>query len=387
MGKKLLIVSESHLVKTFVVRTLQKLQDENCQTQMDCLITAIKNPSDIDAIKPYFNNIFVLEPASKWYHRIPKLRVLIQLLRLINLGSKLPKYDYVHFQFMHYYYAFLVLLFSLKSKFIYLTFYGSDFNQVGKLRHFFNRISCAFAHVLIAENQIFLDQVRSKYDPKHKIKAVQLIPLMPVMENMFKEYPSQNRSKAKQYLGFNENDIVITCGYCGDEIMQFDLMIESIKAINTSQLPADTAIQLVFPMTYGRDFVQNQIVVEAALNQIQFPYKIYKNYLSNEEVTALRFATDVFVLVSKRDQAASALYEHLLAGSIVITGKWLPYENIDQLGMNYHRIESGQLSERLNEVLLHLHVEQKLASLNYSIVKNLVSWEVNQPVWLNLYTK
>jgi hypothetical protein len=35
---------------------------------------------------------------------------------------------------MHYYYAFLVLLFRLKSRFIYLTFYGSDFNQVGKMK-------------------------------------------------------------------------------------------------------------------------------------------------------------------------------------------------------------------------------------------------------------
>lgn len=386
MTKKLLIVSESHLVKTFIVRTLQKLQEEDCSTQMDCFITAVKNESDLEAITPYFKNLYVLPAASKWYHQIPKLRVLVHVLRLLRLGTQLPKYDYVHFHFMHYYYALLVVLFNLKSRFIYLTFFGSDFNQVGKMRHFFNKISCAFADALIAENKVFLDQVQDKYDPKHKIKSFQIIPLMPVMENMFKLHASQTKMAAKQFLGFQEKDFIITCGYCGDEIMQFDLIIESLKTIPSSIL-ADSQVKIVFPMTYGRDFHQNQLFVEEQMQSTSIPFHIYKKYLSNEEVSALRFATDLFVLVSKRDQAASALYEHLLAGSVVITGNWLPYEHLDYLKINYHRIEEEDLAKSITNVLLNNEAEQQAAKANFNTIKNLVSWEVNKIQWLNLYTK
>ncbi len=386
MTKKLLIVSESHLVKTFVVRTLKKMQEEGCQTQMDCLVTSVKNPADIDFLRPYFNQLHVLPNANKWYHQIPKLRVFVQLVRLLLLGAKLPKYDYVHFQFMHYYYAFLVLLFRLKSRFIYLTFYGSDFNQVGKMRHFFNQLSCSLANTLIAENRVFLNQVQAKYDPNKKIESIQLIPLMPVMENMFKQHATQTRLQAKLFLGFNETDIVITCGYCGDEIMQFDLMIDSLQKLATTGIDGKT-IQVIFPMTYGRDFEHNQVHVNQKMQSGNLPFKIYKNYLSNEEVTALRYATDIFVLVSRRDQAASALYEHLLAGSVVITGNWLPYEHLDNLKTNYHRIAPENLTAQLNQVLHQLSEEQTTSLTNFNIIQQLVSWDANKNNWLNLYTK
>ncbi len=386
MSKKLLIVSESHLVKTFVARTLKKLKEDGCDTQMDCFLTAVKNASDIDFLQPYFNNLYVLPSSNKWYHQIPKLRVAIQLIRLLVLGSKLPKYDYVHFQFMHYYYAFLVLLFRLKSRFVYLTFYGSDFNQIGKLRHFFNKISCSFANTIIAENKVFLDQVQAKYDPHSKLAAIQLIPLMPVMENMFKLHVTQTRSQAKQILGFEEKDVLITCGYCGDEIMQFDLMIDCLNKLPFNAINGRT-IQVIFPMTYGRDYLQNHAIVEYKMQSSKLPYRVYKNYLSNEEVTALRYATDVFVLVSKRDQAASALYEHLLAGSVVITGNWLPYEHLDHLQTNYHRVTPENLAIQLNTVLQQLTEQQLACQKNFEIINNMVSWDANKNKWLNLYTK
>jgi len=385
MTKKLLIVSESHLVKTFVLRTLQKMREEGIETRMDCMLTSLKNPSDLAPLQDFFDNVYLLPSASKWYHKIPKIRVLIQVLRLLKLGAGLPKYDYVHFQFMHYYYAFLVMLFRLKSRFVYLTFYGSDFNQIGFVRHLFNRISCAFANTIIAENQVFLSQVKAKYDTNNKIHSLQLIPLMPVIENMFGIHETQNRSSAKQFLGFKETDILITCGYCGDEIMQFDLMIESLQKLNQNEING-RQIQLVFPMTYGRNYQQNQAYVEQKMQNLNLPFHIYKQYLSNDEVSALRYATDIFVLVSKRDQAASALYEHLLAGSVVITGNWLPYEHLDALHILYRRISPEQLSDQLNEVLSQLEIEQNRVKQNYATVRKMIAWDENKHLWFNLYT-
>jgi hypothetical protein len=383
--KRILIVSESHLIRTFVTRTLKKLrEDEGMEISFDCLVTAVKNQSEIDFLKENFSNVFVNEIKPNWKTKIPKLRFLFFYFNLIKLSYSLKKYDYVHFHFMHYYFVLLVLILKKKSQKLILTFYGSDFNQIENFKHWCNKISVSRANIIAAESPVFLMQVNDKYNliASNNIRPIILLPIMPVMESLLKINDNNFKTIARAKL-FIKEEKVIVCGYCGDEIMQFNFMIDALLAQKDNLQGA----LIVFPMTYGRNVLENQVYVEERMATSGLSFRILKDYLSNEEVQMIRFVADIFILVSKRDQAASTLYEHLYSGSFVITGKWLPYEHIDEMGIYYKRIEDvSKLSEALGDTLTNFESEKNKANDNAIKVKEFVGWEYNKANWIGVYT-
>lgn len=379
--KRILIVGESHIIKTFVYLTLKTIQADK-DVQFDAFITYVKSPNDLNELDNLFTNIFVNRSREKSLGKIPKLGTLIAYINLYIMSLRLPKYDIVHFHYFHHYYYLIVKGLSLKSKKILISFFGSDFNNLSNYKHWLNKKSLKYVSAIYATQPVFLKKVLAKYNRPNLDSGI-LPQLVAVFEQLKNYIENTSNITAKKQLNFPYDKKIMVCGYCGDENMQFNHLILAIK--NNAELLHD--YHLVFPMTYGRNLNNNHLYIENELSSSGFSFQILKKYLTVEEVLALRRAGDIFLLTPKRDQLAGALYEHLAGGAYVITGKWLPYDDLDRLGIQYTRMESiDDLTKTLNDVLVNWPTYENLISGNKEIIYKLIDWEINKQNWITAYS-
>jgi len=103
--KRILIISEFHLIKTFIFPTILHLKQE-FEVQFDCFIITKQKPEEIIELKNLFTNVYSNKYPSGLFARLSKLRFLQFIFGLRRLARDLPKYDVVHINFHHYYFAF-----------------------------------------------------------------------------------------------------------------------------------------------------------------------------------------------------------------------------------------------------------------------------------------
>ena len=108
--------------------------------------------------------------------------------------------------------------------------------------------------------------------------------------------------------------------------------------------------------------------------------------MSDEDLARLRCATDIMVQVQPTDQLAGAMQEHLFAGSVVITGDWLPYGVLRDAGVRFWTVpDRAALTGSLRECLEELSVRQAQCVGNAVPIRGLSSWSHTAPQWSALY--
>ncbi len=379
--KKILIISELHIIKTFILPTISELKQDS-EVQFDCLIVTKINQSDVAELSSVFTNVYFNKYPSGFFYRIPKLRFFQYMYGLIKLAKELSNYDIGHVNYHDYYYAFLDPIIRKKVEKFYITFYGSDFNDIAWYKHIGNKKSVALANkIFVTENPEFLKQIIIKYDIQDTTCSTGILfPLMSSFE-FFKGKAISSVENAKSILGLDGKRIIV-CGYNAAPIVQHKGIIKALAKIEKNL----TDYVVVFPMTYGQMANITRSEVKTLLEATSLNYRVLEDYLPIEKLLALRLATDIFIHIQIRDQMASSLLEHLAAGSVVITGKWLPYESLEKLGVYFIQIEKEEdLAETLLQVIYNLGTHLELCKKNRGIILNLISWEKNKRSWYEAY--
>jgi len=92
------------------------------------------------------------------------------------------------------------------------------------------------------------------------------------------------------------------------------------------------------------------------------------------------------IQLQKSDQLSGTMQESLFAGSIVITGSWLPYQVLQDEGVYFKSIsEFSELPGKLFEIIQNLNKENQKCSRNRSIIHRFSSWEYTINDWLLAY--
>lgn len=191
------------------------------------------------------------------------------------------------------------------------------------------------------------------------------------------------REKAKIHFGFPTDKIIITLGYHSNPIHQHEEMIDAI-----SLLPDELKkrVFLVLPMAYG-GFSQHIHNIEMRLIDSGMPYFILKEFLPTEEIIWFRAASDIMINVPLSDQFSATMQEYLIAKNIVITGAWLPYGALDDIGIVYHRISDMQkLSGELKTIVADFMQQALSVKNNPQRIGQLSDWEENIKDWIDTYT-
>ncbi|MCJ7681524.1 MAG: hypothetical protein MUP70_12410, partial [Candidatus Aminicenantes bacterium] len=185
----------------------------------------------------------------------------------------------------------------------------------------------------------------------------------------------------KEHFEFEKNAIIIACGYNGTPAQNHEQMIESFQKIQ-SKLPKNCLF--LFPMTYGEEAHMHSI--EEMLEKSGLAYKIISGFISDPDIARLRKMTDIFINVQKTDHLSGSLLEHLYAGSIVISGRWLPYDILDEKGVFQLYVDTPtEIGNVLLETISNLESYKIRAAANSSIVGDISRWSVNIVKWAQAY--
>jgi len=379
--KKILIVSESNLMRTFVSPTLCRLKNEP-NVLFDCFIVSPISSEDRLIHTQTFSHVISNEYINGALARIRKIGILFSFFNLWKISRNLPQYDIIHIHYHHWYIALISKVLRRKCSKLIISFFGSDFNEVSKFHHFCNKRSIGLADTICATNPVFLSKIFNFYnlDAKRKASSI-LFPLMSAFSE-FKDFLKKNDSlMAKNALKIHKK--IITCGYSGARIVQHQAIWTSIVESKIKK----EEYKIIFPMTYGTQKAESIKNLKESIAGSKFDVFIIEDYLEVNDLIRLRLATDIFIHIQTRDQFSASMLEHLAAGSVAIIGKWLPYDLLREKGVYAVWINSpDELTEALDNVISNFQMHKDRTSVNRQIILDLVDWNNIKKDWIKAYS-
>lgn len=198
---------------------------------------------------------------------------------------------------------------------------------------------------------------------------------------------SESRKTSKNKYGIPEEKITISIGYSGKKIHNHILIIQTLFDSGEFNLQKEL-FHFILPMNYGcgRDYATE---IENIIKQYTSQYTIlYPQKYSDEEIARLRNATDLMIQLSKSDGLSASVIETFYAGSLVISGSWLPYDTFKQNGLYFNELSGidGELPQLILNISKDIAEELKKSHQNKTRW-NYDSWEKVIPNWIDIYEK
>lgn len=300
-----------------------------------------------------------------------------------NIQGCKQNYDICNIHFLDVKYFFFRRWIKTLAGNLIVSTYGSDFYKYKKYR-LLQLPLYKKARAITFTNNKTLEEFdrfyRGRFHKKLRQCSFGLSNLPALMELIAVE---DFREKAKAHFGFPTDKTIITLGYHSNPIHQHEQMIDAIGVLPDEQ---KKRLFLVLPMAYG-GFNQHIQNVEKRLINSGISYYILKDFLPTEEIIWFRAASDIMINVPLSDQFSATMQEYLIAKNIVITGSWLPYQALDNMGIAYHRISDlqklpGELITIVNNLPQHtLSVEK-----NPQHIAQLSDWDQNIKDWIETYS-
>lgn len=317
----------------------------------------------------YYNNIFKLNKIIYWLKFNKYLKI-----KYYYLKGSIVDIQFADIQFFY-------LIPFLKSTFnkIVLSFWGSDLLRLDKKQYFKLKNLIKMVDVLSFETSEFSNIFIQKIGKKHnsKMRKVRFgINLLKQIDLLSEDDISRF---ARQY-EINQGKQVVAIGYNRGKAHQHLLAIDSI--INANVDP--NLIHLVIPWTYGPNDEQYKDEI-CRLIDGKYTYSFIDNKLTDKEIASLRKVTDIMIQVQTTDVMSSSMLETLYAKNIIITGSWLPYNDIYDAGVVMNKVdEVAEVGKMLTDVLEE-HVSEDILEKNKQVIGKLYSWESCISAWIEMY--
>lgn len=307
---------------------------------------------------------------------LAKISMFFRMLYIREIIKK-SEFDIVNIHVSRWFYL-LILSTLIKQKLI-ITFYGSDFYRTSNTIKNIQKILYEKADAITFTNpltkQSFLDYYK-QFDEKSYVCRFGLKTLDFIDKNRDK-----NREDLKKYLGYNQQKIIVTCGYNATIAQQHDKIIENI--INLPKEIKDK-VEFIFPLTYGD--VTNKEKIKNRLIESDLDYLVLEDFLYEDENAYVKLASDIMINILETDSFSGSMQEFLYANNIIITGSWLPYDLFDKEGIKYHKVDTtDELKYKLKELIENINYHKKNLDNNREIIYKLSSWENNIKSWQEVY--
>ena len=379
--KILVIGNRKHQFVYNYVKSLRKYRSDS-NLQIDVL--SQDKDSKKENTDVFFDHVYSLSTSNPLYKN-RFFRILFQLFSLVAYLNRLKSYDIIH---IHYLENIIIWNYfftkQIKGKLV-ISIWGSDFLRASnRKRHMMIRIFDRADQITIASPTVklqFEDFYKGKYNDKITICQFGLQPL-----EYFANTNLEDLDRKKKELGLNLNKIIITIGYNASRLQRHKEIIECIEKDKKLSLYKDK-IEFLLPCTYPKDpeYLES---LSLQISESSFHYTIINDFLSDESVARLRCITNIFIQLQPTDMLSGSMLEHLAAGNIVITGKWLPYEVLDDLNINMYKIERvDKVAITLNNVLENYSEYADLCKLNKKIVLDNFRWKAVINKWIKMYEK
>lgn len=366
------------------VKWLKKLEPD---IEIDIFSTRPKKKVKKEFLKHY-NKVYYPYKNTFLPEKVKYLRIIFKpLLTILNFYRINGNYDIVHLLHIHPFYRFgRKKIIKLGGK-IVASIWGTDFNRLSeKGIQRVKKLYRSFDVITLANDTIKSRLLKSIPDIEDRILFLHIgLEPFEYLPNILKKY---TRTEAKKLMGFDEKRISIAIGYSSKVIHQHLKIIDLIeKSYGLSELSSE--IEFVLPITYGTKGAYKKELINRAENS-KYKFVIFKDFLSDEETSLLRYSTEIMLQLSTTDHSSGSIREYLYAGTLVIVGTWLPYEPWKKEGIYFEEVDHF---EEIEEKLLNLIknwdrqiVDKELLKTQNTIFQ-MSSWEHLAPKWLNIYNR
>lgn len=331
--------------------------------------------------KTGYNNIFYARSFNSLYdHKF--LRKFVYLFEIISRFKRIHShYDIIHIHLAKTQYNFILPFIKLKSKKLIVSIWGSEFYRASKWKKLLLSPIYSMADSIHCTNEnLKISLVKENKIPEGKITV---IPMFLEILKKLEPLLSDNMN-FKDELGWNKNKVQITLGYNYNSGQQHK---EIIGILNSSFLSDySEKIEFVLPLTYGNSMTYREEILNIA-SILPCKTFTFTTFLSESDVAKIRIANEIFLNLQITDQYSGSFVESLYAGNIVITGSWLPYQNLKNAGVFFIEINKiDDLPNCLKNILNDFEFFKEKSKKNTEILKKMFDSKYILKQWLDYYS-
>lgn len=315
------------------------------------------------------------------WERIGKLRrVFSVFLKSRYIMAQIKDYDLVDIHSYDLYYNNIIPKIKKKGKPLIIMIWGSDFYRATPEALEKRRQGFAMADIIHLETESVKEdflKVYPEFESKIRIVQFGLNQLDMLNEAMRQPIDRVTLIPEDAY----KNKLVVTCGYNGIDSQQHEIMIEAL-----SKLPESIRQRLyvLVPFTYGWKPEYKEEVIKC-LNKSKLPYTLLDQRLSDSQITELRRISNIVINIQVTDSFSASLQEHMMAGSVMVVGNWLPYQVFDNAGLFMLKTSLNELEKNINDAITNYDYYKDKSTVNKQRAYNLSSWEGVSDKWINIY--
>jgi hypothetical protein len=316
--------------------------------------------------------------------RLPMVRGIARFCRTRRfLKQRAVTYDVGHVFYNEPAYS-LLMAGTLRriSKRLIVSVVGSDFLRMGATARAIQRRLYRVADHITFNNRTILAEFDAYYNRCYHSKLRLLLLGLDGLTRIDEVEAETDRSGSLRALGIDDAAFVLTCGHNGSPAQQHEEILGAVTQIR-ARLPEHT--HLLLPMTYGCDDAYRD-GIEALALQTGLPYTLFRHRMSDHEVAHLRRVTDVMIHVQKTDSLSASVQEHLFAGSVVINGGWLPYQQLRESGATF--LECASTDELAQGIVAAVGLSTGFGdekTRNRNAIREMSSWDRVIEDWCRLY--
>lgn len=307
-------------------------------------------------------------------------RVFSAFLRTLYISAQLKDYDVVDIHSYDLYYNNLIPIVKKRKIPLIIMVWGSDFYRATPQKLERKRFGFAQANIIHLESESVEEdflKVFPEFSDKIRIVQFGLEQLDLLKEAMKQPLTEPSIIPSNIY----KKKIIVTCGYNGIESQQHLIMINAISMLSKS---LRDSIHLIIPFTYGGKPEYKDEVITLLTNS-DVSYTLLDKRLSDSQVTELRRISQVVINIQKTDSFSASLQEHMMAGSVMIVGDWLPYQMFDKVGLYMIKTSISTLQNNIERVLNDFE-EYRIKSVNNTQrAYDFSSWHSVEEKWVDIY--
>lgn len=294
--------------------------------------------------------------------------------------AQIGDYDVIDIHSYDLYYNTIIPKIKKLGKPLIIMVWGSDFYRASKEALEKKRLGFALADIIHLESETVKEDFLKVYPEfEGKIRIVQFgLNQLDLLRDELK--------KLDNHVTVIPNDsykgkMIVTCGYNGIESQQHIAMIDALANMPDT---LKEKIYVLVPFTYGWKPEYKGKVIDR-LNLSGLPYTLLDRRLTDSQITELRMISNIVINIQITDSFSASLQEHMMAGSVMIVGDWLPYKVFDDAGIFLIKTTLEGLKDKIEEVMTHYDMYKEKSATNKENVYNLSSWKGVATKWIDIY--
>lgn len=322
-------------------------------------------------------NLFEVRGAYKY---LPKIGVLFSYFHNIRKIAKNKKFDFlqIHYVGNQRFTKYTYRIYKMISHKLIITFWGSDILDIDekKAKYIKGLVKQADTIVLPTAQMKFMFE--KYYGEEFSYKIKHCIFGNPVVQTYIENKSELSDIEKYMPVELPKNKKIISVGYNG---LPRQNHIKIIEAIST--LPSkikDNIIVLIQAGYGGNSEYINEI--KNCFDTLNINGIVLENFIGMKETIALKKRVDIFIHGQKTDALSASLIEYILMDTFVLNPKWIQYNELKELGINY--IEYQHFSD-IKEILINIF-ENKIEKGQYDkVIEENFSWSARKKEWKSLY--